>query len=67
MTLKHVLTLCAAATLAALQFTYGPRLIGYSCSNPPTLAGFTYHGPRLAREESDFIGTCARIAPIFGE
>jgi hypothetical protein len=53
-----------AITISAIAIDSGvPRLIGYGCGNPPSIAGFTYHGPRLAREESDF-PQCERIEQI---
>lgn len=62
--MKHAI-LALAFVFGAVAIECGlPRVIGYGCDNPPSIAGFTYQGPRLAREESDF-PQCERIEPIF--
>lgn len=62
--IRTTLTTLAAVAVAIALLCGPPRLIGYGCTNPPAIAGMQYTGPRLAREESDFIGRCERIDPI---
>lgn len=64
--IRHIVAVAAIGALAwtALDVP-APRLIGYGCDNPPTVAGFTYRGPRLAHDESDYRGACRAIEPLW--
>lgn len=52
------------ALIIVALYALGPRLIGHGCGNPPSVAGFTYSGPRFAYEEDDFLGECQSIHRI---